>query len=64
VAGVLPTTPIPGLSSNPVFEFFGIYPTWQTLLPQLLLLLAALGAWLYLRAQEQRTRGAEVASTA
>jgi high-affinity iron transporter len=64
VAGVLPTTPIPGLSSNPVFEFFGIYPTWQIMLPQLLLLLAALGAWLYLRGQEQRTRAGEVAATA
>jgi high-affinity iron transporter len=57
VAGVLPATPIAGLAPNPVFEFFGIYPTWQTLLPQLLLLAGALAAWLYLRAQDRRTLG-------
>jgi high-affinity iron transporter len=56
VAGVIPTTPIAGLGSNAVFEFFGIYPTWQTLLPQLVLLLGALAAWWYLRAQDRRAR--------
>jgi high-affinity iron transporter len=55
VAGVLPATPIAGLAPNPVFEFFGIYPTWETLLPQLVLLGGALAAWLYLRAQDRRT---------
>ena len=56
VAGVLPATPIVGLAPNPVFEFFGIYPTWQTLPPQAALLLGALAAWLYLRAQDRRAR--------
>ena len=54
VAGVIPSTPIAGLSSNPIFEFFGIYPTWQTLLPQLALLLGALAVWMLLRASERR----------
>ncbi|MEP7189252.1 MAG: FTR1 family protein, partial [Roseiflexaceae bacterium] len=54
VAGVIPTTPIAGLTSNPIFEFFGMYPTWQTLLPQLALLLGALAIWLLLRMSERR----------
>jgi high-affinity iron transporter len=54
VAGVIPSTPIAGLSSNPISEFFGIYPTWQTLLPQLALLFGALAVWLLLRASERR----------
>jgi high-affinity iron transporter len=54
VAGVIPSTPIASLSSNPIFEFFGIYPTWQTLLPQLALLLGALAVWMLLRASERR----------
>jgi high-affinity iron transporter len=60
VAGAIPTTPIPGLESNPVFEFFGIYPTWQTLLPQLALLLGALAIWFYLRTKELRAADREV----
>jgi high-affinity iron transporter len=64
VAGVIPTAPIPSLGSNPIFDFFGIYPTWQTLLPQVLLLLGALLAWLYLHAQEQKVRATEVVVTA
>jgi high-affinity iron transporter len=54
VAGVIPSTPIAGQSSNPIFEFFGIYPTWQTLLPQLTLVLGALAVWMLLRASERR----------
>jgi len=54
VAGVIPATPIAALSSNPIFEFLGIYPTWQTLLPQLALLLGALAVWMLLRASERR----------
>jgi high-affinity iron transporter len=60
VAGAIPSTPIPGLESNSVFEFFGIYPTWQTLLPQVALLLGALLAWLYLRTQDQKARATEM----
>jgi high-affinity iron transporter len=57
VADVLPTSPIGSGDSNAVLEFFGIYLTWQTLLPQLLLLAAALAVFFYLRAQERRARG-------
>jgi high-affinity iron transporter len=64
IAGAIPSTPIPGLESNPIFEFFGVYPTWQTLLPQLALLLGALAAWLYLRAQDQKTHASEMVATA
>jgi high-affinity iron transporter len=60
IVGVIPNTPIPGLEPNPVFEFFGIFPTWQTVLPQIVLLLGALGAWLYLRAQAQKVLANEV----
>ena len=54
VAGIISSTPIAGLSANPIFEFFGIYPTWQTLPPQLALLLGALAVWMLLRASERR----------
>jgi high-affinity iron transporter len=64
VAGAIPSTPIPGLDSNPIFEFFGIYPTWQTLLPQVALLLGALMVWLYLRAQDQKARATEMVPAA
>jgi high-affinity iron transporter len=64
IAGVIPTTSIPGVGSNPVFDFFGIYPTWQTLLPQAALLIGALLAWLYLRLQDQKARASEVIATA
>ncbi|OIQ60836.1 hypothetical protein MOTE_03630 [Moorella thermoacetica] len=37
-AGVAGATPVPGL---PVIDFLGIYPTWETLLPQFILLAAA-----------------------
>ncbi len=54
VVGVIPSTPIAGWLSSPIFEFFGIYPTWQTLLPQLALLIGALAVWMLLRASERR----------
>jgi high-affinity iron transporter len=54
IAGVIPSTPIGGLSSSAALEFFGIYPTWQTLLPQLALLLGALAVWVYLRVRDRR----------
>ncbi|MBS1967069.1 MAG: FTR1 family protein [Chloroflexi bacterium SZAS-1] len=56
VADALPTSPIGSGAPNPVLEFFGIYLTWQTLLPQLALLVAAVVVYLYLRAQDQRAR--------
>jgi high-affinity iron transporter len=64
IAGVIPSTPIPGLGLNPFFEFFGIYATWQTLLPQLALLLGALAAWLYLRTQDQKVCAREMVAIA
>lgn len=38
VAGVVPTTPIPGMVAVPLL---GMFPTWQTLLPQVLMLAGA-----------------------
>lgn len=64
VVGVIPNTPIPGLASNPVFEFFGIYPTWQTMLPQAALLLGAFAVWFYLRIQDQKMHASEVVVSA
>lgn len=51
VAQVLPSTPAP----VPDVLFLGLYPTWETLLPQVGLLLATVGGLLYLRARNQRT---------
>ncbi|MBI1881620.1 MAG: FTR1 family iron permease, partial [Chloroflexi bacterium] len=53
VAGVLPASPIPFL---PAVPFIGFYPTWETTIPQLLLLAVALGAFLYLRIQDRRAQ--------
>ena len=64
VASFIPSTPITGLSANPIFEFFGIYPTWQTLLPQLALLLGALAVWMFLRANDRRARRLGAGATA
>lgn len=64
VAGLVPSSPIPGLSANPVFGFFGIFPTWETTLPQLALLLGALIAFFYLRALERRARAAAIVAAA
>ncbi|MEI8165593.1 MAG: FTR1 family protein [Chloroflexales bacterium] len=57
VAGVFPSSPAP----VPSIAFFGIYPTWETLLPQLVLFLAAIAALFYLRAREQRDLAAQPA---
>jgi high-affinity iron transporter len=52
IAGVIPATPAP-LPGNDVI---GIYPTWETALPQLLLLLAACAVlWITIREQRQAT---------
>ncbi len=45
------TTPIPGL---PPIPFVGFYPTWETAMPQLILLLGALAVFFYLRARDRR----------
>lgn len=46
VGRVVPETPIAWL---PTVDFLGIYPTWETLVPQLVLLLGALGVVLWTR---------------
>jgi len=50
VAGVLPATPAP----VPTSDVLGVYSTWETLVPQLvLLLIAAAVVWLSLRGRRQ-----------
>jgi high-affinity iron transporter len=49
VSGVLPATPAP----LPGSELLGVYPTWETALPQLLLLIAA-GVVLWVTVRDQR----------
>jgi high-affinity iron transporter len=67
-ADLLPMSPISALPSNQaidqVFGFFGFFPTWETALPQLVLLLGALAAFLYLRARDRRALAANAAVTA
>lgn len=59
VAGVVPTTPIPFLPAIPVL---GIYPTWQTLIPQLLMLTFAIVMGLRLHVQDRRLAAAAAAA--
>jgi high-affinity iron transporter len=61
VANAVPATPIAGM---PAIPFLGIYPTWETLLPQLALLLGALTALLYLRARDRRAAAATTTAAA
>jgi len=58
VAGVLPTAPIPFI---PEIPFLGIYPTWTSLFPQLLLLAIAIAIVYYLRSTEQKKIGTPAA---
>lgn len=53
VAGVLPVSPITFLKEIP---FFGFYPTWETLIPQMLLLVGAIFVVIYLHNLDQRAR--------
>jgi len=50
VGGVLPASLI---GAMPAVPFAGIYPTWETMIPQLLLLVAAIAVFLHLRQQAQ-----------
>jgi len=59
VAGVVGTTPIPFLPAVPVL---GIYPTWQTLIPQLLMLAFAVAMALRLHAQDRQLAAAAAAA--
>lgn len=53
VAGVISLSPTPLL---PTLPMIGFYPTWETTLPQLLLLAAALGMFLYFKAQDRKAQ--------
>lgn len=50
VAGTLPSSQAP----VPAVPFFGVYPTWETLLPQLLLLALGLAALVFLSLRDRR----------
>jgi high-affinity iron transporter len=52
VAGILPATPA---SFLPASEGWGLYPTWETTLPQLALLLVAIAVIFYTRQRAIRT---------
>jgi high-affinity iron transporter len=58
VAGALPSSLVP----LPALPLAGIYPTWETTIPQILLLISGLGVFLYLRAQSQRSQSASPAA--
>ncbi|MFQ5594786.1 MAG: FTR1 family protein [Anaerolineae bacterium] len=51
VGGVLPASPVAFVRAIP---FIGLYPTWEVVAPQVLLLLVALGVIFYVRAQDRR----------
>lgn len=59
VAGLLPATPANFL---PALEGWGIYPTWETTLPQLGLLAAAIAVVLYARYQATKGEAGSVSS--
>ena len=56
VAGIIPTSPIGSADAIPALELFGIYLTWQTLLPQIVLLIGAVVALMYLRTLDRRNQ--------
>jgi high-affinity iron transporter len=60
VSGLFASTSIPGL---PAVPFLGFYPSWETAGPQVLLLLAAVVAFLYLHSQEQRAEKVRAPAT-
>lgn len=49
--GVLGVTPIDGV---PTIDLLGIYPTWETLLPQILLVLIIVGGFIYQKKRKIR----------
>jgi high-affinity iron transporter len=53
VGGILPTSPV---SSLPTLPFIGFYPSWETIIPQVLLLAGALLIALYLWVQDRRAQ--------
>ncbi len=52
VSGVLPASPVAFLRAIPVI---GLYPTWEVVMPQLLLLLLAVTVVVYLRLQDRQS---------
>jgi high-affinity iron transporter len=56
VANAIPTSPIGSAATIPALEIFGIYLTWQTLVPQIALLIGAAIALMYLRTLDRRNR--------
>lgn len=61
VAGAVSISPVAFLKEIPLL---GIYPTWETLLPQLALLVIAILIYLYLRMLDQRVQAKGVPSIA
>jgi high-affinity iron transporter len=59
VGGILPASP---LSSLPTLPFIGFYPSWETIIPQLLLFVGALSIALYLWVQDRRTQNIVMAA--
>ncbi|MCB9108209.1 MAG: FTR1 family protein [Anaerolineales bacterium] len=55
VSGVLPASPVDWLPAVPLL---GVFPTWETMIPQLVLLLGAVVVWLYLRLQDRQAQAA------
>ncbi|MDR3563946.1 MAG: FTR1 family iron permease [Negativicutes bacterium] len=47
--GIVGVTPVPGMES---IDLLGIYPTWETLLPQILLVVLAIGGVIYQRRKQ------------
>jgi high-affinity iron transporter len=60
IAGILPASLI---ALVPTIPFVGLYPTWETIGPQIVLLIVALGAFLYLRAQDRRAQATASSTT-
>lgn len=53
VANILPASPVHFIPDIP---FLGVYPTWETIIPQLALLVLAVGLVIYLAAHERRAQ--------
>ncbi|MCB0212030.1 MAG: FTR1 family protein [Anaerolineae bacterium] len=57
VSGVLPASPVDWVPAVPLL---GIFPTWETVLPQLVLLIGAILVWSYLKLQDRQIQAAPV----
>jgi high-affinity iron transporter len=58
IAGVLPTSPI----GMPAIPQIGIFATWESLIPQILLIAAAVTVFVYLRGQERKLSSPSMAA--